>query len=452
MKRATGAIRYKLLNRSTAIFWKIKTPIIIKTNSRRVADFLSDRLNKLGEYVNRDVPISLVHYLVKEMEQKSGRQLFVDISDLIIQDRKTGIQRVVRSVLLHWLKNPPESCKIQPVYATSHGCYKYAHQFVTRFFGCNTLLLNDVPIKCNSGDLFLVLDCNPRLMLIHQKYYQYLQNKGVKIYFLVHDILPALMPDYFPGTVSELFTKWLNVVSFSDGLFCVSRSTTDALTGWLKINVPEHLDKPRIDWFHLGSDIKSSAPTSGVSEEEISFLKRISNQLNFLVVGTIEPRKGLGQTLDAFELLWSQNQPLNLVIIGRYGWMMDSFIQRVLTHPQYNQHLFWIKDASDEYLIKLYETASCLLMPSEAEGFGLPIIEAAHHGLPVIARDTPVFREVTGNFAFFFKGFDAQEMMVSIRRWIICSQQGQIPDPSLVPRLTWEESASNLLSSLILVK
>ena len=45
---------------------------------------------------------------------------------------------------------------------------------------------------------------------------------------------------------------------------------------------------------------------------------------------------------------------------------------------------------------------------SEGEGFGLPLIEAAQYGLPIIARDIPVFREVAGENAYYFCGEDPQ--------------------------------------------
>lgn len=59
---------------------------------------------------------------------------------------------------------------------------------------------------------------------------------------------------------------------------------------------------------------------------------------------------------------------------------------------------------------KVYEAASGVIMPSEAEGFGLAIIEGAHHGKPLILRDIPVSREIAGDHATYFSGLDPEPL------------------------------------------
>jgi glycosyltransferase involved in cell wall biosynthesis len=69
--------------------------------------------------------------------------------------------------------------------------------------------------------------------------------------------------------------------------------------------------------------------------------------------------------------------------------------------------LYWIEGASDEELQRLYASCDALIAASYMEGFGLPIVEAAEYGKPVIASDIPVFREVIGESqaaAFFEAG------------------------------------------------
>jgi hypothetical protein len=120
------------------------------------------------------------------------------------------------------------------------------------------------------------------------------------------------------------------------------------------------------------------------------------------MVGTLEPRKGYRQMLEAFEHLWSKGEDVQLVIVGRNGWLMEDFVARLEKHPEKGKKLFWLTEVSDEFLAKIYEACSCLLAASIDEGFGLPLIEAMHRGKPVLARDIEVFRE-TGrlNVAYF---------------------------------------------------
>lgn len=80
--------------------------------------------------------------------------------------------------------------------------------------------------------------------------------------------------------------------------------------------------------------------------------------------------------------------------------------------------LFWPQGVRDETLEQVYRSARALLAASEGEGFGLPLIEAAQHGLPIIARDIPVFREVAGEHAYYFGGEDAQTLADALRVWL----------------------------------
>ena len=120
------------------------------------------------------------------------------------------------------------------------------------------------------------------------------------------------------------------------------------------------------------------------------------------MVGTVEPRKGHRQALAAMEHLWAAGIDVNLVIVGKKGWMMNDMAGQIEGHPELNNRLFWLREVSDEMLDQIYRSAHALLAASEGEGFGLPLIEAAQHGLPIIARDIPVFVEVAGEHAYYF--------------------------------------------------
>jgi glycosyltransferase involved in cell wall biosynthesis len=111
--------------------------------------------------------------------------------------------------------------------------------------------------------------------------------------------------------------------------------------------------------------------------------------------------------------------------------------------------LQWIEEISDEYLEKIYVSCSCLIAASEAEGFGLPLIEAAQHKLPIIARDIPVFREVAGDHAFYFNGREPQVLAEAVRQWLELDSQGKVPRSDNMPRLTWKQSAEQLVKVVL---
>jgi glycosyltransferase involved in cell wall biosynthesis len=165
------------------------------------------------------------------------------------------------------------------------------------------------------------------------------------------------------------------------------------------------------------------------------------------MVGTLEPRKGHRQAIAAMERLWTDGVDASLVIIGQQGWNMDDLAKRIQEHPEHDERLFWLQGVSDEMLEEIYRSAHVLLAASEGEGFGLPLIEAARHGLPIIARDIPVFREVAGEQAYYFRGEEAQDLAEALRRWLALGDN--VPASTGITWLTWRQSSRELLDVVI---
>lgn len=382
-------------------------------------------------------------------DQCTFRQLLVDISELVQKDAKSGIQRVVRAILAQWLADPPKGYRVEPVYATVDQEYRYARRFLRRFphETGEDETLQDEPVTYARGDIFFGLDFQPQVVPARKMFYQDLRRRGVKVYFAVYDLLCATLPHCFPSRSKDEFEMWLRVVAESDGAACISRSTADEFEGWLKKSgVAAPL---KISFFHLGADVDHSLPSQGVPVEAEGFLNEINPRLSFLMVGTLEPRKAHALALEAFERLWASGLDVVLVIVGKPGWMVEALAKKIHLHPELGRRLFWLESISDEYLEKVYAASTCLLAASEGEGFGLPLIEAARHGLPILARDIPVFREVAGDHAFYFKGDTPEALAESILAWLTLYQVKQAPRSEDMHWLTWHESARCLLELIL---
>lgn len=379
---------------------------------------------------------------------KRSRHLYVDISELVRHDAATGVQRVTRSILHHLLNRAPEGYTVTPVYATTNELgYQYARQFIAKFTG----QAEDRPdelIETISGDIFLGLDLQHQVTRYQSPYLSALRARGVSVYFVVYDLLPVQFPQFWPSMFA-VHTEWLQVLSRFDGAICISRAVANELKHWATQHVAPRARPFKIGWFHLGADIDSSVPSKGLPEDGVSVLAKMAARPTFLSVGTIEPRKAHHQVLDAFDQLWAQGQDVNLVLVGKAGWLMDDFIKRLENHPERNKRFFWLSGVSDEYLEKIYDTATCLVTASVGEGFGLPLIESAQHGLPIIARDIPVFREVAGNCAQYFSGDAPDAVAVAVKTWLAKNAAGQTPDVADMPWLTWEQSAQQLMDVVL---
>lgn len=380
---------------------------------------------------------------------RAGRQytLFLDVTELARVDGKSGIQRVVRALLLALSDEPPEGFRVQPIFFDGES-FRCANAFSALFFGrdCGADDLADFA----AGDHYLSLDLNVASIEASKPILQSLQRRGISLSFLVYDVLPILHPEWWPVGLADGFATWFEVVSqLADRLVCISRVVRDDVADQIcRGGQAIKSVSPELAWFHLGADIRNSSPTLTLPRDAEDFFARVGSQITFLMVGTVEPRKGHLLTLDAFESLWAAGHEINLVVIGKRGWLVDELIVRLNSCSEKGRRFFWFDKASDEFLERAYLESTCLIAGSEAEGFGLPLIEASFYDLPVLARDIPVFREVGGEAASYFSGGNPKTLADAILKWVENNVRGQTPDPRRMDVLSWQDSARALVEQL----
>lgn len=376
-------------------------------------------------------------------------QLLVDISTLAETDAKTGIQRVVRSILLELLNNPPPGFSVEPVYYVRSEGFYYARSFTQSFLETSAagVIEKDTIISFKAGDVFLGLDLTAQFFPEIDATLELLKNSGVIINYVVYDLTPVINKEMHAEGMVAVFAYWIDsIVKHSSKLICISDAVAVDVANWLKDKPYEQI--PKIDFFHLGADIQSSKPSVGMPSDANSILSKLESKPSFLLVGTIEPRKRVDQVLSAFELLWQRGVDVNLVLVGKEGWMVDDIIQRIQNNAEYKNRLIWLKGISDEYLEKVYSSSDALIAASSAEGFGLPLIEAAMNNTSIIARDLAVFKEVAGEHAFYFTGTSAESLADSVNTWLALASDNNIPTVNGMNWLTWKESTAKLLKAI----
>ncbi|MCA8154892.1 glycosyltransferase family 4 protein [Burkholderia contaminans] len=370
---------------------------------------------------------------------KRPRQLLVDVSIIVQRDAGTGIQRVVRSLIKELLSAPPSGFEIKLVSATRKSKYRYADRYLSTF-GMPEVDPNDAEVVASRGDVFLGLDLTSRISPRRHGDFKKWQTQGVRLAFVVYDLLPIARPDWFTPRAGRSFRHWLTTLAINaNALFCISNSvaleTQEALRSRFGIQ-PEELPTR---WFHLGTDL----PRLPRTRQGTDIIRTI------LMVGTIEPRKGHTQILDAFETLWHHGRSETLIIAGRAGWNVKHLINRIEQHPEIRRKLLWLPEISDRELAALYANADGLIMASEGEGFGLPLIEAAQCGTPVFARDIAVFREVAGEFATYFSGKNPEEFLPQLETWLNALASGKAQSSSNMPVMNWQDSYRMLKAHLV---
>jgi len=345
---------------------------------------------------------------------------------------------------MQWLHNPPKGFRVEPVYAEGKSQYRYARKFTARFLDIPEHLLQDDLVDYEMNDIFLALDLSFGADASLPGFCRALRNKGAKVVFVVYDILCVQHSQYFVPGAADAFSSWLLEVAKSDGAVCISRSVAEDLRDWISQSSSFEPRPFQVGWFHLGADIDKPAHPESFSEEAEATLSMISSRLSFLMVGTLEPRKGHAQVLESFDHLWAAGIDVSLVIVGKQGWMVEELVDRLRDHPEINRRLFWLPGISDDYLELVYEASTCVIAASYCEGFGLPLIEASQYSRPVIARDIPVFREVAGEHAWYFDALSPQELSFSLTKWLDLYAHGAHPKSDSMPWLTWSESAERL--------
>lgn len=129
-------------------------------------------------------------------------------------------------------------------------------------------------------------------------------------------------------------------------------------------------------------------------------LSRVRKKYNLpqrfiLHVGTIEPRKNLSRLLEAFKALLADHPTLKLVLIGKKGWLYESFFSH-LKNLGLEEAVIFPGYVAELDLPACYQLAEVFVYPSLYEGFGLPPIEAMACGTPVVCSNSSSLPEVVG--------------------------------------------------------
>ncbi|MEO7465636.1 MAG: glycosyltransferase [Sphingobium limneticum] len=362
---------------------------------------------------------------VRQRDEDGGKRLYIDVSTIYRRDSGTGIQRVVRALLLE-IYQWSGDWTVVPVFATRKKSY---HIVGTDFCVGPRLAANrsGMPVVPRSGDIFLGLDLSAHLLPRYRGQCRWWKAMGVKVAVIVYDLLPYDHPDLFTPKNVANFRRWLSfVLTEVDEAICISATVASRLREIASSCEATHT-RPQVSRITLGGDLSSSQPTEGLTTYDHEVLDGVArSRFTVLMVGTVEPRKAYDFALDAMDKIWAEDRdwPVNLVVVGKAGWQSDLTEKRMAEHPEKGQRFFRLDNASDECLDALYRRSHGLLMSSHDEGFGLPVSEALSYGKPVLARDLPVFRELDHPQLSFFDSVDAASCAAAIKDWIDASERG----------------------------
>ncbi len=273
------------------------------------------------------------------------------------------------------------------------------------------------------------------------------RRSGIQTVVTIHGLEYQWLPEY-----KNILQKWYLPLSTyyaaknATGIISVSEYTAKQLQKETLI------DKKSIKVIHEGVEIDRIAVNPYSRKSVISGLD-ITHEKYVLFVGSVQPRKNLVALIEAFSLFSRSNLLHKLVIAGGIGWMADDILQ---APAKYNisENVVFTGRVSDAVLDGLYSHAQMYVQPSITEGFGLPVLEAMGHGVPVICSDGGALSEVVGEAGVIVSlknGFVSElaKTMTKISENSELRVKMTARGKKRVSELTWSKTAKETLKYLI---
>jgi glycosyltransferase involved in cell wall biosynthesis len=213
---------------------------------------------------------------------------------------------------------------------------------------------------------------------------------GARCVCFLHDLLPIDYPEYFQPGKEQGYRRVARIIThLFDTVIANSQTTADSLRNF-QASEPDpalpaaniHVARPGVSAFPRPQNM----PMVPLGPQSVAY---------FIVLGTIEPRKNHLLLLNLWtRLATTMATPPRLLVIGARGWENEQAVDMLERSRRLRGLVEEHNRLSDTAIGSLLSQARALLVPSFAEGFGLPLAEALASGVPVICSDIPVFREV----------------------------------------------------------
>ncbi|WP_281930467.1 glycosyltransferase family 4 protein [Methylocystis iwaonis] len=245
-----------------------------------------------------------------------------------------------------------------------------------------------------------------QFLLDRQWYVRWLEARpDVKPVAFIHDLLPVDHPEFFRPIEATLHPRRnRNIARMAAGVVSASRAVAERFAAFATEN--GRADIP---------DCVAPLPVSPVFETPSASPEALRGRDYFIVCGTIEPRKNHLLLLNVWRELAKGGPAPKLIVVGKRGWLNENVVDMMTRCPSLRASVIEAGGLSTPGLRRLMAGARALLMPSFGEGFGLPVAEALAAGVPVIASDLDVFRELGGDAPDFLDPLDGLGWLQAVR-------------------------------------
>ncbi len=252
----------------------------------------------------------------------------------------------------------------------------------------------------------------------------FLKTKAKKTVVTMHDVFHIANPQYY---------STLRRAAIVPYYYFSIRNSNRILTVSLfsKSEIGKYYGKSITD--------KVSVIYNGCEIEDNNIQAKNTGYKYFLFVGSIKPHKNLSNALLAFKKIG--NKDYKFVIVGKKEGFItcDREVFNIVNEiNSQEESILFTGNINDQELYAWYKGASALVMPSYYEGFGLPIVEAMHFNIPIIASDIPVMKEIGKDYLSYFNPYSPDDICKKMKHVV------QITIPINYPQWrTWAEAAED---------
>lgn len=256
---------------------------------------------------------------------------------------------------------------------------------------------------------------------------------GLRIAVLVHDVIPLDHPEFTRAGTAAIFARKMAAVAAHADLLIHSTDDARRRTEARLSRVPPGVVAP------LGVSVAQPDPASLPPDLPPS-------RPWFVALGTLEPRKNHALLLDVWDALHARLPEAEvpaLLILGTRGWADPALFRRLEASPWHGRTVFERAGLADGAVAALLAGAQALLFPSLAEGFGLPPVEAAALGVPVVSSPLPAVRETLSDYPVYLDPTDRYSWLETIATWGQGRRDQRAPGR---PAPTWDDHFRKVFS------
>lgn len=260
-----------------------------------------------------------------------------------------------------------------------------------------------------------------------------------KTVMTVHDLTFIKHPQYHPEVVINLVKVFPKLAQKVDFIIADSQATKNDLVAHTGVS------EKKVTVVYLAADEKFR-PLGKNKVLEVIEKYKLSNPY-IMFVGSFEPRKNIVGLIQAFSLVKQKIKTLDLVLVGRKGWLFEPILKEIKNSPCQDS-IRWLDKVGDGDLPALLNGTAVFAYPSFYEGFGLPILEAMSCGVPVVCSNSSSMPEVGGDAAYYVNPDSIEDIAKGILTVINDSKlQRQMIQRGLTraKNFSWEKTAKETL-------